>query len=275
MGGKQAKLPGPSATERDLQQMQLELLKESRVEQAEQSRLQDLLAPFAYKTAGLKPRYEAGKIVGFDEIDDSLTGMRRDLEKGYLERSLKAQRGELGVDPALERELGEEGRLLNEGLAAQLGPGFATSTPGIQAKAASGQRAAELRSAARRGELSLNEQLGLAREGSNLARANQRLPAIGGALGLTARAPNSNLMQGISAMLEPYAAERRAQYQANAANASRPTGMQTALGIGATLAGTAAGSFLGPFGAAAGGMAANQLFGAATKRRGGYGGFAF
>jgi hypothetical protein len=272
MGSKSAKLPQPSSQERELQQMQLDLLKESRADQAESLRMQNLLAPHIYGAAGLKPRYDAGKIVGFDETADPMAGLRQDLEKGYLERSLKAQRGELEVDPALEREIGESQRLMDESLQAQLGPGFATSTPGIQAQTAATQRTAELRSAARRGELSLNEQLGLAREGANQARATTRLGSIGGTLGLTQQRNNSQLMQGISAALGPYAAQRQAQFQANAFNAQQPSGLSTALGIGSTLLGTAAGSFLSPFGAAAGGMAANALFGAASGRRGsGYG----
>jgi hypothetical protein len=256
MGGKGPAPPKPSATEQELQRMQLDLLKESRGEQAETTRIQNLLAPYIYKSAGLKPRYDAGKIVGFDEVDDSLTGMRRDLEKGYLERGLKAQRGELGVDPALEREIGEEGRLLNESLAQQLGPGFATSTPGIQAKAASGQRASELRSAARRGELSLNEQLGLAREGSNLARDRASLPAVGQALGLTGPGGNnSNLMQGISAMLQREMAQRKLDFQMMPLKKNRMMGAASGAMTGAALGSLAGPGYGTAIGAGIGGLA--------------------
>jgi hypothetical protein len=241
MAGKGEKLPPPTPQEKELQGMQLQVLKESRALQQEQLRLQDLLAPTLYKSAGLKPRYDAGKIVGFDELDDQLSGMRTELEKGSLQRALQAQRGELGVDPALEREIAEGTRLQDATLLQQLGPGFATSTPGIQARATMGQRAAELRSAARRGEMTLAEQLGLAREGANQARANARLPGIGTALGLHTGQGGAANYQGIAQMLQQMQQERSLAWQA------QPKRKNMAMNVGSMAAmGAAAGSLAGP-----------------------------
>jgi hypothetical protein len=262
MGSKQAKMPGPSAQEQQLQGMQLEMLKENRALMAEQTRIQDLLAPSFYKSAGLTPRYEGGKIVGFDQAVDDFGGLRKDIERGFLERTLKAQRGELALDPALERGIGENKRALEARLLQQLGPGYATSTPGMQALAQAGQGAEELRASSRRGELTLAEQLGLTREQANQQRQyamSANLRSAGQIPGFDT-AKSTNYLNSLSQALQGYQGQRQAQFQANALNAGQPSGLGTALGIGATLAGTAAGSFLGPLGAAAGGMAANALF---------------
>ena len=53
---------------------------------------------------------------------------------------------------SLERELTEERTLLESRLRQQLGPGFATSTPGIQVLADFDQRAIELQEAERHAE---------------------------------------------------------------------------------------------------------------------------
>ena len=96
--------------------------------------------------------------------------LAQEIELEFLRRSQAALAGELPVDPALERAL-EEGRgTLEESLRRQLGPGFATSTPGIEALANFDQRAEELRSGARRAELTVSEQLGQARAAQEQAR---------------------------------------------------------------------------------------------------------
>ncbi|MFQ5915797.1 MAG: hypothetical protein ACE5JS_21700 [Nitrospinota bacterium] len=102
--------------------------------------------------------------------------LRRDIERGFLERSQAALRGELPVNPALLRGLEKSEEELRERLRRQLGPGFETSTPGIEALAEFGERRESLLEGARRADLTLAEQFGLARDASDFARFN---PAFG------------------------------------------------------------------------------------------------
>jgi hypothetical protein len=264
VGGKKLKYPEASPQERELQAMQLDLLREQRS-------MQDILAPYFFKQVGLQPRYEGGKIVGFDEAMDPTSVMRRDLERGFLERSQKALRGELDLDPALEREIAEGTRLQEEAMRQQLGPGWETSTPGIQARATANQRAAELRSASRRGELTLSEQLGLARGTGNEAIRAAGLANLGGAAGLSSRLP---LAGAVGSAFGPYMAERQGRFQAAQLNAQQPSVLGQALGLGGQILGMGLGSFLGPIGAGAGGAIGQRVFGAlgGMGGGGGYGG---
>lgn len=102
--------------------------------------------------------------------EDPLADRRQEIEELLLERSEKALKGELPVDPALERNIEEQREVLRARLQEQLGPGFETSTPGIEALQRFEESAEVLRDQARRGQLSLSEQLSLARQGADIAQ---------------------------------------------------------------------------------------------------------
>lgn len=72
-----------------------------------------------------------------------------------LQKLIAGLKGELPVDPALERELGKRETQTTERLFRQLGPGFETGTPGIETRAEEFGIAEALRGAARRGELDI------------------------------------------------------------------------------------------------------------------------
>jgi hypothetical protein len=78
---------------------------------------------------------------------------RQEAEQLLLDRQLKALRGELPVAPGLLRDLGKQQQVLKEQLRRNLGEGFATSSPGIEALANFNQRRNEVLEAARRGDI--------------------------------------------------------------------------------------------------------------------------
>lgn len=84
------------------------------------------------------------------------------MNTAYLDRYQKALKGELPVDPTLERALTENKKTLQESMLKKLGPGWETSTSGLQALAEYDKRAEELRSAARQGTITEGEQQGYA-----------------------------------------------------------------------------------------------------------------
>jgi hypothetical protein len=172
---------------------------EVRAQQAEQQRMERLTAPFAYEQMGLKAQVDpaTGKVVGLTKIVDPLAEQRRAIEGQYLERTQKALRGELPVDPALHRELAEQEATRREALRQQLGPGYETSTPGVEALARYGQAKAEALSAASRGELTLSEQLGMARQAGGLQEAQFArggITDVGGYLAGIAAQPRGELI---------------------------------------------------------------------------------
>jgi hypothetical protein len=189
MGGSDAPPPppGPSASEVALQTSQKELLDLQRKQIEKSAKEQELLAPILYKTLGIEPQYDdKGAVVGYKE--GALAERKRGIESMFLDRSEAALKGELPINPALTRDLDEQEGTLRERLYKQLGPGWETSTPGIEALANFNKRKSELFDASRRGDLTLAESLGLAREGAGLntfgatmSAGNRFLPTAQGA----------------------------------------------------------------------------------------------
>ena len=160
-----------------------------------------------------------GRITGFEELPDdpevarekllqqrfqeaSLAALDREaagaeanaeIERLTRERSLAALKGELPVNPALLNQLARDEENLRGQLFKQLGPGFETSTPGIQALGEFMTRKNEILEGARRADLTLGEQLRFSQE------AGSRESAVTGA-DLSARIRQQQLgnLMGIS-----------------------------------------------------------------------------
>lgn len=216
--------PDRSPEEAALLREQTDILRKQEARLSESLRQQDLLQPLLFGELGIQAIKDAsGNIVGYEKA--ALTPeqqQQQQIESKLRERTLAALEGNLPVDPALERSLTEGRATLGETLLRQLGPGYETSTPGIQALAEFNKRAEELRFGARTGALSLSEQLSGAREARDLQRdaltfgnimgtTNARLPFIqtGAGIGSAFSGPLSNFLQN-----------RGLNLQANVASAS-------------------------------------------------------
>lgn len=151
----------------------------------DQIRQQQLLEPLLFEEAGIVPQFdESGAIIGFERAPETEEDqLRSEIERMQLERSRAALAGELPIDPALTDALAEEEELLRTRLEGQLGSGFETSTPGIEALSEFSERAERLRSAARRADLTLAEQLSLARGAERRGVSAQFLGDIAGIQG--------------------------------------------------------------------------------------------
>lgn len=136
------------------QRQAMEYQQRQMAQEEERQRLQPLL----YEASGVRPIYdESGKITSFALTEEAQA--RKDYENQLLEHQRKALAGELPVDPTLERALSEGEQQLRAQLQAQLGTGYETSTPGIQALEQYRQRAAEARSNVAHGQLTSGQQL--------------------------------------------------------------------------------------------------------------------
>lgn len=261
-GGGGGKPPEKSQAEKDLQAFQLEMLKDQRSLFSEQLRVQDLLAPFLYESAGIKPRYENGKIVGFDQVKDDLTDQRKRIEKGLLDRSEKALAGTLDVDPGLERGIAKNQSTLEATLAQQLGPGYATSTPGIQALAESSRYGEELRASARRGELTLAEGLGLNREQANRIATQQQMANLGSVFQVPGAGQGGSVqsLNSLAQILQGYQNDRQMAFTQMPLSKNRYVGAASGAATGA-LSGALIGSSFPVIGTAAGAIGGG-LFGA-------------
>lgn len=162
----QVVVPEKSPEELSLLREQTNVLRQQQEQLTAALKQQDLLRPLLFGELGIREvRDAAGNVTGFEKapLNEEQTRIA-DITKKLQERTAAALDGTLPVDPGLERELEQGRRDLAESLRKQLGPGWETSTPGIQALAEFDKRAAELHSSARTGQLTLAEQLAGARE---------------------------------------------------------------------------------------------------------------
>jgi len=244
-------VPGPTAQEQALQAQQTRLLEQQASAFTEQQRIQQLLSPFIFESSGVKPIFDPnqpGRIIAFEPQTDELAPLRSQIEKGFLERTQAALAGQLPVNPALLSDLAENEKTLRESLRRQLGPGFETSSPGIEALGEFGQRRSELLESARRGDLTLAEQLGISRQQSNDLQLQNLLRNVTGASNFPFQSASGfgQTAAGFNAPLSQMFNQRALQTQVNMANAQSQSQLWGDIfgGIGG-IAGLALG---GPFG---------------------------
>jgi len=127
-------------------------------------------------------------------------GIRREVEQLQLERSKAALKGELPVASGLVAEFNKAEEQLKENLLRQLGPGFETSSAGIEALAEFEQRKQQTFDAARRGDISQIESLSISRQAANRQTFGDTFPGIGtNFTGLnTAQIPNITGAAGVA-----------------------------------------------------------------------------
>lgn len=169
MGGP--KLPPPSQAEIALQGEQLRLTRMQREQTERMLRLQNLMEPYLLRELGLRPTYENGQLTSLEEIPrselDPLYDQRQEINRLLTERSLSALRGELPVSPGLLTDLERQEETLRETLRRGLGAGYELSTPGSRRLEEFNLRRNQLLEEARRGDITLGEQLELARSLGN------------------------------------------------------------------------------------------------------------
>ena len=249
MGSKPTiEAPPIDPAETALRGAQADLLKTQTGLLKEQQDLNKLLLPVQLAQAGLRPTYDSsGKVTGYEEIPDPLKDTRKEIEAGYLDRVSKALKGELPVNPALLKDLSDRELQLRETLRKNVGPGWETSTPGIEAMTKFGTERDNILEAARRGDLTLAESMALSRESANFGRNAQSLgisqslsnPALN-----LAGAYGQNV-GGYSSALTPYANDRALMLNASIQNASIPSSVDRILGGAGQLAGVAIGGWAG------------------------------
>jgi len=226
-GGSNIRFPEQSPQEEALRAEQVGLLRNQRDILQKQEREQALVAPLLWKEAGVTPQYdETGQLTGFTPVDDPNKAMTQEIQQRLQQRTLAALKGELPDDPGLLRDLAERDRTMQETLRRNLGPGWQTGTAGQNALTNLAESKQNILTNFRRGELSLAESLGLARQASNENLTNAalaRLTGVGqnplataGAFGQAA-AGYSNPLQQLLAVRQgrmSAAAQREAMNQA-------------------------------------------------------------
>lgn len=250
-------VPAASAEEKALMAEQTALLRQQSQIMTSQLEQQKTLLPFFAKEAGVDLQFdEDGNITGATKIKTELDLQNEEIQGKFNERTLAALGGTLPVDPALEASLETAEQTLREKLQNQFGPGYETSTPAIQTLEEFRKSSEQLRYGARTGQLTLAEQLGLARREMSGSEQGQDLNIFrGSAIGDPAMISGGigNVAAGYQNPISTYANNRSQQFQANMFNAQQQSQM---LGGFGKLAGMLFGNLMMPGlgGVAAGGV---------------------
>lgn len=253
-GGGDVSVPGPSEEERALQAQQTEILREQLSIIREQADVQDVVAELIFQNAGIElvRDPETGRVIGSEQLPQTPAQERQQtIEELFQERTLSALRGELPVNPAVERDLQQRRDVVTEQLRRQLGPGFETSTPGIESLRSLFESEEQIREGARRGDLTLAEQFQLAQSEQNFARQQDFLnnALVAGNLPFQTVAALNSPISGFGNIQSRMQSDRFAQAQAAAAAAQADATSMAGLfqGIG-TIGGAVLGAGLVPGG---------------------------
>lgn len=228
MGGTTVNVPGPSKEELRLRTEQADLLQFQRETLQRDLARQELLDPILFEEIGITPILnEEGETIGFERDPDPAGDLRDENELAILERQKLALAGDLPISPTLERELGEGRENLEQRLRRQLGTGFDVSSPGIEALGDFDRNATELREGARRGEINLTTQLGIAQGGFNLGAQGQTLSQTFGVSqsGLPFTGAMGPVSSGFGQAAGAFQQDRSLQLQASIANANNRAGV--------------------------------------------------
>lgn len=169
--------------EQALRAAQLDLVNRQRDIASEMLRRQNLMEAELLRSQGYEQVVDAnGQVTGYRPSADLSARQASENEINNLmrNRTLSALKGELPVDPALERSISENRATLEASLRGNLGSGYATSTPGQTALADYEKRAEELRMAQRRDQLTTGEGIRLAGEDLNNRIGSSRFSNVVG-----------------------------------------------------------------------------------------------
>jgi len=236
--GTKVSAPRPTAAEEALRVAQKESIDLQNQIIKQQQQQNKILLPFLAEQEGFDITQDAeGNISSISKRNDPDAELQKQIQRELNERSLKALRGELPVDPGLERDITSQREQLTNKLASQYGSGFSTASPAIEALQRFDESANILREGARTGQLTLAEQLGITREQQNAFKQQSsqdvlRQSAVGDPLtfaGAFGQVSNNYLRAQ-----QPYIADRQMQLQASIANAQSKTSL---FGAGIGLAG--------------------------------------
>lgn len=165
LSGGDAPAPAqPSPEERRLQGIQADSATQQLDIAKKQQAENEALMPVLLDNYGLSRTVDptTGKI-SYTNTDPN-AAKSKEIEGMQLDRSLKALKGELPVTATLAKELELGKRTLAEKLSKQLGPGWETSSAGIQANAEYDRMATSLREAEQKDQLTTAEALSINRQ---------------------------------------------------------------------------------------------------------------
>jgi hypothetical protein len=191
------------------------------------------------KLADIPKTIDQRAVVGLTRADDPARDMREENEQLLLERQNAALRGELPVSPALLSDLDQQEEDLRASLMENLGTGYETSTPGIEAMAKFGEHRNAILEATRRDDIAgagnLANQMGGFMDSLVNSRTNRGMTA--GSMPFMNSSNLLNISNGAMGPMQYMQGNRALDFQISQANNS-PSGLESLLYQGAGTAST-------------------------------------
>lgn len=223
-GGQTVVTPPVDPAQQALEAAQADLLGQQTGILKQQAASQKVIEPFLYQSMGLNPQYDQnGNLVSLtqDPTTAANLALQRQITTSALQQQQAALTGQLPVNPLVSQELDKQRRQLNNSLSANLGPGYAASTPGAAAIAKLGTTQAGIIQAANQGTLSLDQQIAAASGGASgqtLAQVLQGTTGVNG-LGFQTSGAFGQGAAGYGAAMQPYEFQSGQTLSANTATA--------------------------------------------------------
>jgi hypothetical protein len=215
------KAPKPTAAEEALRVAQKESIDLQNQIIRSQIAQNKILLPFLAEQEGFNIQLDNdGNITAISKRADPDEELQKEIQRELNQRSLKALKGELPVDPGLERDITSQREALQNKLAKQYGAGYSTASPAIEALQRFDESSNILREGARTGQLTLAEQLGMSREQQNqFTQQSQQDVLRQSAIGdpLTFAGAQGQVANNYLRAQQPYIADRQMQLQARIA----------------------------------------------------------
>src|SRR5262252_5413988 len=123
--GAKVSAPKPTPEERALQAAQKQSIDIQNAIMLGEQRQNKILLPFLAEQQGYDVTVDSeGVLTSIKKRPDPDEDVRKEIEREFNQRTLKALKGELPVDPALERDLTSQREQLQNKMASQFGPGY-------------------------------------------------------------------------------------------------------------------------------------------------------
>lgn len=178
-----------------LRAAQLGLINQQRDIATEMLRRQNLLEPSLLAQQGYEQILDpnTGQVTGYrpTQAFQQQQDANNQINDLMRTRTLAALKGDLPVDPALEKQIEQSRATLGDTLRSNLGAGYETSTPGIQALAEFDRNAAGLRYGAQRDQLTTGEGIQLQQQQVQNQINQARFGSVVGASQLPASAASA------------------------------------------------------------------------------------
>ena len=243
-GGTSVSTPPVDPAQQALERQQAQMLQQQTAILQQQQSDQKIIAPVLYQSMGLTPTYdEQGNLTSLTQNPLAAQNYDTQLQvnASLLKQEQDAISGKLPVNPLVTSQLASNEQTLHNTLSANIGPGYAASTPGQQAQGNFDVNKAGIIQAANTGQMTLDQQLAAAGQNNANANIGATLSGVSGvnSLGFNLASAYGATAQGYGFATQPYQQQSQTTLQAEMANsqaaaaAAQGQGAMIGAGIGA------------------------------------------